>query len=130
MNVEIESFGDWLILIHKPRIFIKRVEKALKKSGYHKVIHNKVDYYRGDYVGEVGAFKKHCKFEKQSEFRLYIENESNQTIENIYIGSLEDIATIRENVMIKLKLLGGGEKVLYIRQKKERKDTLRVEREI
>lgn len=119
MDVEIESFGDWLILIHSPSIFIERVEKELKGSGYN-VTCEKVEYYREDYVGEVGVFKKHERFEKQCEYRFFIENEYNQTIKNIYIGSLAEIATIERNLMMRLTLDCGSKKVFYIRQQKER----------
>jgi len=115
MDIEIDSFGDWLILIHSPSIFIERVEKELKKLGYNNVTHQKVEYYRGDYVGEVGVFKKHERFEKQCEYRFFIENEYNQTIKDIYIGSLADIATIERNLMMQLTLDCGSKKVLYIR---------------
>ena len=117
-EVEIESFGEWLIFIHSPSTFIQRVDSALKRSGYRNFIHNKVNYYKNDYLGEVGAFRKRDRFEHQSEFRFYIDNKSNQMIE-INVGSLKDIAEIKQDIMIKISLTDGSNKILTVKQKKD-----------
>ena len=122
-DVEIESFGEWLIFIRSPRIFIERVEAALKKSGYLNFSHNKVTYYKEDYLGEIGPYRKRDRFEHQSEFRFYIDNKLNQMIE-INIGSLKDIAEIKQDLMIKITLTDGNNKILTVRQKKKESTNL------
>lgn len=90
------DFGETLILIYNPRIFLERVKRALNEKGYFSIKHNKVHYYKNEYSGAVGVFKKHEKFQAQNEFRIFVPNKSNKLIK-VQIGSLKDIASIENN---------------------------------
>ena len=93
IQYETQSFGESLILIHKPKIFIERISNKLKEKEYLNYKCNKVYYYNNDYSGKLDFFKKHEKFKKQKEFRIFIPNEKNEPIK-LSIGSLKDIALL------------------------------------
>lgn len=106
IEYDTKSFGEDLIHIKYPEIFLERVLKGLSDLGYNNVIHEKVEYYKNDYSGELGLFKKHEKFEAQKEFRIFVPNENNQPIK-LKIGSLKDIATVKKSVLLNV-IYGDG----------------------
>ncbi len=108
-----QSFGESIIVITNPREFIKRVETALKEKGYQNIKHWPVEYFPNDYSGEVGIFKKHEKFKHQNEFRFFISNSDNQPIK-IEIGSIEDIAIIKDGCTLKLELTDKRTKIIIL----------------
>ncbi len=106
-----KSFGESIIIIFNPRIFIERVKKALIDKGYEKVYYKPVTYYSNNYSGKVGFFRKHEKFSPQNEFRFFIPNKKNETI-TIEIGSLKEIAVVRHNgCFLKAKLTDSRTKI-------------------
>lgn len=107
-----QSFGDSLILIYKPRIFLERIFGELQKLGYKNYKANKVLYYGDDYSGKVDFFRKHEKFKTQKEYRIFIPNERNEPIK-LNIGSLEDIAKMNEGVL-KLTYTDEKEQLIYL----------------
>lgn len=112
IKYETQSFGEGLILIHKPQIFLDRVFHELKRLGYENYKANKVSYYKNEYSGKVNFFKKHEKFKAQKEFRIFIPNNKNKALK-INIGSLKDIASINSGVL-KLTYTDGKEQLLYL----------------
>jgi len=109
---ETQSFGESLILIYKPKIFLDRVFAELEKLGYKNYKAKKVLYYGNEYSGKVDFFRKHEKFKSQKEFRIFISNELNTPIK-LNIGSLEDIAKINEGVL-KLTYTDDKEQLIYL----------------
>ncbi|QQU02151.1 hypothetical protein [Myroides odoratus] len=107
-----EAFGDSIILIHKPKVFLNRIFAELERLGYKGYKANKVTYYNNDYSGEINFFKKHKKFKHQNEFRIFVPNEKNQPIK-ICIGSLKDIASLNKGVM-KLTYTDKKEQLIYL----------------
>lgn len=101
LDFNTNTFGESLILIINPRIFIKRILKALKKNGFNNIAYKPVVYYSNEYSGDVGIFRKHEKFCHQNEFRFFIPNKLDKPI-RIFIGSLKDIARIENNSLIRL----------------------------
>lgn len=87
-----EDFGNYVVLIHDPQAFVSRLGNKLKKLLY---------YYEADFIeyfdaqkfdGEVGAFRKRNIYEYQSEYRVAIKAETDEPLNEIYIGDLSDIA--------------------------------------
>jgi hypothetical protein len=108
-----KTFGDSLILIYKPRDFIDRILLALKKEGYENVVYQRVSYYPNEYSFPIGFFMKHEKFSGQVELRIFVPN--NQCIPiKIYIGSLSDIAFIKNNTLLKLNYTDGKEQIMRL----------------
>lgn len=96
-----KSFGETLIFIHNPKIFLDRLFKALKENGYVNFASSKVSYYNNDFSGNVGFFRKHERFKHQSEYRVFVQNAKDEPIK-IKIGSLQDIASFNTGIL-KLK---------------------------
>ncbi len=90
-----KSFGEDIIVIYNPKLFIERVMTALEKKGYENVKHDQVQYYEDKYSGPVGNFRKHEKFISQNEFRIFVPNIGCENI-TINIGSIEDISFIKK----------------------------------
>jgi len=109
---ETHSFGDSLIFIYKPKIFLERIFAELQKLGYKNYRANKVSYYGNEYSGKVDFFRKHEKFKSQKEFRIFIPNKENTPIK-LNIGSLRDIAKINEGVL-KLTYTDEKEQLIYL----------------
>ena len=112
--IDISSFGEYLIVIFKPEVFLKRVKDELEKHNYHKVYDRKVEYVSNKYVGYMGPFRKKEIFSLQSEYRIFVVIEKNDKIKNISIGSLHDIAFIKKSCQLKFVFNGGKEKRLII----------------
>ena len=112
IKYQTQSFGESIIFIYKPKIFLDRIFKELKRLGYENYKANKVFYYGNEYSGKVNFFKKHEKFKSQREFRIYIPNEKNEPLK-INIGSLKDIATLKTGV-IKIKYTDEKEQLIYL----------------
>lgn len=107
-----QSFGDSLIFIYKPKIFLQRIFTELQKLGYKNIIANKVIYYKNEYSGKVDFFRKHEKFKSQKEFRVFISNTENKPIK-LNIGSLSDIAEINKG-LLKLTYEDNKEQLIYL----------------
>ena len=112
IEILIESFGESVIIILKPFVFIKRLIKALNDIGY-KVYCCPVEYYPNDYSGDIGYFKKHENYKYQNEFRFFIPNLKDELIK-LNIGSLEDIALIHKSCFLKLELTDSRTKIIKI----------------
>ncbi|SFC84106.1 hypothetical protein [Spirosoma endophyticum] len=108
-----KTFGKSLILIHSPQKFIDRILETLKNKGYENVKYNRVSYHSNDYSGQIGFFKKHEKFKHQNEFRFFIPNKQNEPIK-IYIGPLNDIATIENNDLLKITYTDNKEQTIKL----------------
>lgn len=93
------TLGQSLIIITNPREFLNRVKEALSKSGFDNIKHGRVEYFSNEYSGNAGIFKKHDYFSYQNEYRIYVPNPANERI-IVNIGSMEDIAEIRESCRI------------------------------
>ena len=107
-----KSFGETTILIHSPAKFLERLFRALKEKGLEGVKAAKVAYYKDDYSGDIGFFKKHENFMSQSEFRIFVPNTKNEPIK-LKIGSLKDIASINIG-FIKLKYTDKTEHIIAL----------------
>lgn len=107
-----QSFGDSLILIYKPQIFLERIFSELQRLGYTNYKANKVFYYGNEYSGKVNFFRKHEKFEFQKEYRIFIPNKENKPIK-LNIGNLSDIAKINIGVL-KLTYTDEKEQLIYL----------------
>jgi len=97
-----KTFGESLIVISNPQKFIQRVKKGLLEAGYKDIKYAQVEYYPNDYSGYIGVFKKHKDFSHQNEFRFYVPNAGNKPIK-IYIGSIKDIAIMKESCFLRFK---------------------------
>src|SRR5690606_10092445 len=93
------SFGQCIILIKDPSEFIRRFESGLKENGFENVFYKPVSYFRHDYSGHVGFFRKHERFKSQNEFRFFVPNTTEDVIK-FNIGSLENIAVISDNGLV------------------------------
>ncbi|WP_221390823.1 hypothetical protein [Dyadobacter sp. NIV53] len=114
ININISKFGEALIIIHNPRVFIERVVNGLKQIGFTNVSFRKVTYYENEYTGELNIFHKNKFFQHQNEFRLYVPNTDNVPIK-FEIGNLEDIAeAFTGGNVLKLTLTDGEEKYVYL----------------
>ena len=109
--LDTKSFGESIIFIHRPKIFLDRLIEALAKLGYNGVKHNRIQYYENDYSGGIGFFKKHERFKHQSEYRIFIPNTKEETIQ-LKIGPLHDIAVINPGLV---KLTYTDKKEQFIR---------------
>lgn len=92
-TIDIGSFGESLIIIHHPQVFLERLCRGLKLAGFSRASWRRVAYYPDTYSGQVGIFKKRDVYSHQNEFRIHIPNEKNEIIK-LQIGSLEDIAIV------------------------------------
>lgn len=112
IRFQTQSFGESILFIHKPKIFLERVHKELDRLGYTNHKSSKVLYYKNDYSGNVNFFMKNEKFKSQCEFRIFIPNEKNEPL-RINIGSLKDIASINTGV-IKLTYTDNIEQHIFL----------------
>lgn len=114
IDIDISSFGDSLIIITNPNEFIKRVELELKRKNI-KFHFGTVKYYVDDYSGELGGpFDKNKFFEKQREYRIFIDSDGKDKI-LIEIGNIEDIACVYKGIYeMKLSLTDGDQLVFKI----------------
>lgn len=114
IDIDIATFGDSIIIITNPNEFLKRVESELKRQNlnYH---FGAVKYYPDDYTGELGGpFDKNEFFEKQREFRIFIDSDAKDKI-LIEIGNIEDIACVfKGSYKITLGLTDGDQLVFKI----------------
>lgn len=101
LNFDTTTFGEDVIFIYKPKIFLERLVNELKENGFDP-IYNKVKYYSDDFSGDVGVFGKHENFANQNEFRIYIRNPKNENVK-INIGKLHDIAIMEKTVNFSLQ---------------------------
>jgi hypothetical protein len=91
LNPEIKQMGDWYLLIHKPRVFVSRMEIALKKSDL-EYSYDTVHYYDETLShNKLTLFHKPKKYMNQQEFRFVIKSTTTDPIQ-LKLGSLEDIA--------------------------------------
>ena len=95
---------DTIVLIHAKE-FLNRIQVQLSKHGY-SFESRFVQYYDPKEIdGKIDAFQKRDIFSHQSEYRIFVENDKDESIK-ITIGSIEDIAQICNDDMIKFELDG------------------------
>lgn len=92
---EIKKFGEYIVVILKPDIFIKRIVNYFKKNNINFEIKN-VEYkdfskFHGEIKNE--GFVKDIKYKSENEYRILADIEK-EGIETINIGSLKDIVQI------------------------------------
>lgn len=112
IRFDTKSFGEAIIFIHSPKKFLDRLFSALKQNGYLNFKSNKVLYYKNDFSGNVGFFKKHEKFKSQSEYRIFIPNPKNEPMK-LKIGSLRDIANLNTG-FLKLRYTDDKEQLITL----------------
>lgn len=112
ITFETKSFGDSIIFIHNPKEFMNRLFKGLKNNGYSDYKYGKIHYYKNDFSGNVGFFKKHERFKPQSEYRIFVPNCKDEAIK-LNIGSLEDIASFNTRIL-KLKYSDEKEQLIKL----------------
>ena len=94
------KFGDTMVMIFNPVEFINRIKTQLTKLEL-SIEFRFVQYYNEKEIdGDVTVFSKRNLFSHQSEFRIFVENIENKSI-TVAIGSIEDIAQIIDDKMIK-----------------------------
>lgn len=97
ISEENKKFGEYLVVITSPKIFLERVTSALKNNGL-SVQFGLVDYYDENisvsFEENEEVFHKVSNFSYQQEYRIVV----NTNVDNIPyildIGNLEDISTI------------------------------------
>ena len=87
------SFGKFGVLIFKPGIFLKRVEREVKKMGFEFKFSPITYYDPRTYLGALSPFHKSNVFSKQNEIRFWIPNHLNEDL-IFKIGDINDIAKI------------------------------------
>lgn len=108
LEIDIRDFGESLIVIQNPRLFMERVFKELGKLNLNYKI-GRVRYYDESYSGKLSPFCKRIGYSCQSEFRIFISSEKKPEPIKIYIGDLRDIATkIDVPIQMKLNLTDGN----------------------
>lgn len=83
----------YLAIIHKPKIFMKRLERFLRI--------NNLDYIKGPIKyfdidknqGALNQFSKRIQYEEQNEYRIYIKRKSKRPL-IFEIGELSDICIV------------------------------------
>lgn len=86
-----KEFGDVVVFIANPNIFLTRVETAIKSHGLRYRL-GPVKYYDPDaYEGELNPHCKKISHAYQKEIRIWIENDTNEPIK-LEVGSIRDIA--------------------------------------
>lgn len=114
IDIDITSFGNFIIIITNPNEFKRRVERELKRQNLNFHF-GAVKYYSDDYTGELGGpFDKNEFFERQREFRIFIDSDGKDKI-LIEIGNIEDIACVFKGIYeMKLSLTDGDQLVFKI----------------
>ena len=86
-----DEFGDYLVFIHDAKKFCEMLAEALKERGlYFKM--KAVEYFDEDsYEGPAGPFMKRSVYRHQEEYRFAVSCEENGPIDDLYLGSLENI---------------------------------------
>jgi hypothetical protein len=92
-SINIKKFGDTMLCIYNPKVFIDRIEAAIRKEGYSCVSGPVMYYDESKFNGCISPFQKRIKYESQQEARIFIPNTLNIPIK-FKIGSIEDIAFI------------------------------------
>jgi hypothetical protein len=86
-----KQLGDYFVVIHDFKEFIKRMEHKLKES-HLEYKFGVVNYYDPKkYRGRLDVFCKPIYFEYQKEYRIFVKREETDAFK-IEIGSIEDIS--------------------------------------
>jgi len=110
-NYLIKEFGGTIVCIINPIEFFKRIEVAVKEKGLETQIGH-VEYYNEDtYDGDLTIFNKRKQFSHQNEVRIAINNENDAPIK-LNIGSINDIALILDNKMLKHEFENGEKYII------------------
>jgi hypothetical protein len=93
INEEAKTLGDHFLIIKNYHEFLKRVRVKLEELGMTGVV-GFITYkdFTG-YSGDKTHFEKDLAFAHQQEFRIFINNQSEEIL-NIKIGSIADISEI------------------------------------
>ncbi len=97
---KVTDFGDTLLIIYNQKIFIERIEKALREIFEKNLAEywqgNKVEYIDfNTYQGEIGPFRKSLLYKHQQEWRLGVRAKNHNHPFIFKIGSIEDISKIQ-----------------------------------
>ncbi|RRJ86682.1 hypothetical protein EG240_15930 [Paenimyroides tangerinum] len=114
LKIDIKEFGESLVIIKNPRVFMERVIKKLDelKLDYK---YRPVQYYDDDHSGNLSTFHKRVKYKDQNEFRFFINCKNKHEPITIQIGDLRDIAVKYDNPLeMKLNLTDGRELLLNL----------------
>lgn len=88
-----KRFGSHFLLITNPVEFINRLKKSLIEKGYEFELKFMEYHDFSIWNGEKSVFQKNVSYDYQNEFRIFIHNTTNETIE-IQIGDLSDITVL------------------------------------
>jgi hypothetical protein len=93
VNILNKKLGSHFILIKDCKEFYKRIKQGFADNQLN-IETGFVNYYQKDkYFGEVSLFQKSDEFSHQKEFRIVIENRTNDVVK-FSIGGLEEIAEV------------------------------------
>jgi len=89
-----DDFGEYVVLIHQPSVFIRRLFSAFKSIGGYIAESREVEYFDEEtYDGDTGPFKKRSLYSYQREFRISVKSVSNANDPiKVNIGCINDIA--------------------------------------
>lgn len=91
LDPRFKEFGDVVVVIANPNVFLTRVETALNGRGLRYRL-GLVKYYDPDvYEGELNPFSKKISHAYQKEVRIWIDNDTNEPMK-LEVGSIQDIA--------------------------------------
>jgi hypothetical protein len=86
-----KKFGDVVVVIANPNMFLTRVAAALNNRGFRYQI-GPVKYYDPDaYEGKLNPHRKKISHAYQKEVRIWIENDTDEPLK-LTVGSIRDIA--------------------------------------
>jgi len=91
LDPSMKGLGNSFLLIHKPRLFVERLDTELEKSGYD-FTKDQVNYYDESTDNfKLSLFHKKNAYQHQREFRYIIKADTESPIQ-LRLGSLKDIA--------------------------------------
>lgn len=94
------QFGDYFVMIHDPKEFMNRMNKALDTGGY-QYSYGPVTYIdKGEYQGSMNIFNKFSEYSYQNEYRYHVINHEDKPI-ILKLGNLNDIAMLCPSEVIK-----------------------------
>ena len=92
-NCQNKSLGDTFLVITNVVAFFNRIGKQLNDMGYKYKFEFVTYYDPSTHHGELSVFHKEISYKHQSEFRIFVENASNEPL-SLNIGSIADISVL------------------------------------
>lgn len=116
IDEKLEQFGEFVVIIHKPEVFIQKIKQTLCNLGIRLTYQfNPVKYFdEKSYSGEVGIFKKTNDYAYQSEWRLAISIPNQEKPFQFNIGSLFEIACLLETRKLKESKININQEGKYV----------------